>query len=68
MPDGVSGSGGGGRLIVRIALVGGVALIGTGLALGRGGGAGMRERAWELEALGVAAFGAGWVAAVAIVG
>jgi 4-hydroxybenzoate polyprenyltransferase len=68
LPASVSGTGGGGRLIVPIALFGGVALIGTGLALGRGGGAGMRERAWELEALGVAAFGAGWVAAVATVG
>jgi len=47
------------------ALVLGVGLIAAGLALGRGGGPRSRERAWELEALGVAVFGAGWVAAVA---
>ena len=51
-----------------VALVLGVGLIAAGLALGRGGGPRSRERAWELEALGVAAFGAGWVAAVAALG
>ena len=51
-----------------VALVLGICLIAAGLALGRGGGPRSRERAWELEALGVAAFGAGWVAAVAALG
>jgi 4-hydroxybenzoate polyprenyltransferase len=51
-----------------VALVLGSGLIAAGVALGRGGGPRSRERAWELEALGVAAFGAGWVAAVAGLG
>jgi 4-hydroxybenzoate polyprenyltransferase len=51
-----------------VALVLGLGLIAAGLAVGRGGGPRSRERAWELEALGVAAFGAGWVAAVAALG
>jgi 4-hydroxybenzoate polyprenyltransferase len=51
-----------------VALVVGIGLIAAGLTLGRSGGPRSRERAWELEALGVAAFGAGWVAAVAALG
>lgn len=51
-----------------VALVVAIGLIAAGLALGRGGGPRSRERAWELEALGVAAFGAGWLAAVAALG
>lgn len=31
------------------------------LALGRGGGAGRRERAWQLEAVGIAALGVAWI-------
>jgi len=37
----------------------------AGLALGRSGGALVRERAWELEAFGVAILGAGWIASAA---
>ena len=37
----------------------------AGLALGRRGGARVRERAWELEAFGVAILGAGWIASAA---
>jgi 4-hydroxybenzoate polyprenyltransferase len=51
-----------------VALVVGIGLIVAGLALGRRGGPRSRERAWELEAMGVAAFGAGWVAAVGALG
>jgi hypothetical protein len=36
----------------------------AGLALGRGGGADRRERAWQVEAIGVAALGLAWIWAV----
>jgi 4-hydroxybenzoate polyprenyltransferase len=44
-----------------VALAGTVA-VAVGLALGRSGGAARRERAWELEALGVALVAGGWLA------
>jgi 4-hydroxybenzoate polyprenyltransferase len=47
---------------VAVALA---AVVPAGVALaGRGGGATRRERAWELEAVGVAVLGIGWLAAV----
>jgi 4-hydroxybenzoate polyprenyltransferase len=42
----------------------GSAVILAGVAAGRGRGPEVRERAWELEAVGVAILGAGWLAAV----
>jgi 4-hydroxybenzoate polyprenyltransferase len=36
----------------------------AGLALGQGGGAGLRERAWQLEAIGMAAVGVAWIWAI----
>jgi 4-hydroxybenzoate polyprenyltransferase len=51
-----------------VAIVAGSGLIAAGLALGWSGAPSLRERAWELEALGVAIFGAGWVAAAAGLG
>ena len=33
----------------------------AGLALGRGGGADRRERAWQVEAVGIAALGLAWI-------
>jgi 4-hydroxybenzoate polyprenyltransferase len=36
----------------------------AGLAFGRGGGADRRERAWQMEAVGVAALGLAWIWAV----
>lgn len=43
----------------------GIAGVAAGIVLGRSGGAGRRERAWELEAIGVALVAGGWLAAVA---
>jgi 4-hydroxybenzoate polyprenyltransferase len=45
----------------------GILALGMGLAahgLGRGGGAQRRERAWELEAIGIALVAAGWLASL----
>jgi 4-hydroxybenzoate polyprenyltransferase len=67
LPAGSAG-GAGSAVPSLVALVPGTGLIAVGLVVGRGGGPRLRERAWELEALGVAAFGAGWVAAVANLG
>ena len=36
----------------------------AGLAFGRGGGADRRERAWQVEAVGIAALGLAWIWAV----
>jgi 4-hydroxybenzoate polyprenyltransferase len=64
LPRAGAGAGLAGNLSV-LSLVLGVVLVAVGLVVGRGRGPGLRERAWELEAMGVAVFGAGWVAAVA---
>lgn len=59
------------------AILGGVAVVvgigslalGMGLSaggLGRGGGAQRRERAWELEAIGIALVAAGWLASLGV--
>jgi len=53
----ILGSSTGGLLLVAVAACVPIA----GLALGRGGGADRRERAWQLEALGVAALGVAWI-------
>ncbi len=68
LAGGPGGGGGSGRIALIAGLAVGSGLIAVGLVLGRGGGPGRRERAWELEALGVAVFGAGWVAVVAGLG
>ena len=54
----------------RLALLAGVGALSVGIALGGsrldgGGGASRRERAWELEAIGIALVAAGWVASLA---
>jgi 4-hydroxybenzoate polyprenyltransferase len=54
--------------LAGLGLAGGSALILVGLVVGRGGGPGLRERAWELEAVGTALVGAAWVAGVAVSG
>jgi 4-hydroxybenzoate polyprenyltransferase len=48
---------------VLVAVAGGAAIL-VGTILARGRGARVRERAWELEAIGVAILAAGWLAAV----
>jgi 4-hydroxybenzoate polyprenyltransferase len=68
LPQGAGGGSPSGGPLSPFAFVVGTLLIAVGVLLGRGGGPRRRERAWELEALGVAAFGAGWVAAVAALG
>jgi 4-hydroxybenzoate polyprenyltransferase len=45
---------------VLLVAVAGLIPIG-GLALGRGGGADRRERAWQLEAVGIAGLGVAWI-------
>ena len=42
-----------------VAAAGCVPIVGAGL--GRGGGAARRERAWQLEAVGIAAVGVAWI-------
>jgi 4-hydroxybenzoate polyprenyltransferase len=54
----------GGRGVGLIAVVGGLAVIAIGIAVGRGARPRMRERAWELQAAGLGLLAAGWVAAV----
>ncbi len=64
LPGGGGGDNGSGRIGLMAGLVLGAGLIAVGLVVGRGGEPRRRERAWELETLGVAIFGAGWVATV----
>jgi 4-hydroxybenzoate polyprenyltransferase len=45
--------------VLLVALAGCLPL--TGVAMGRGGGAGRRERVWQLEAVGIAAVGLAWI-------
>jgi 4-hydroxybenzoate polyprenyltransferase len=47
-----------------LATVGATAVILSGLAVGRRGAAPQRQRAWELEAIGVAGLAAAWLAGV----
>ena len=50
--------------VVAVASAG--ALIAAGLAAGRSLDAGRRERAWEIQAIGVALLAAGWLAGVSL--
>jgi 4-hydroxybenzoate polyprenyltransferase len=68
LPRAAHGGAASGGALSLFAFVLGTVLIVAGLILGLDGGPRRRERAWELEALGVATFGAGWVAAVAALG
>jgi 4-hydroxybenzoate polyprenyltransferase len=54
------GGGGGSSLVVAVAALAPLA----GVGYGRGGGPGRRERAWEVEAVGIAALGIAWTWAV----
>ena len=57
-----------GRGAGLIAAVAGCACVVAGLVSGRSDGPMIRERAWELEAVGVGLLAAGWVAAIAEAG
>jgi 4-hydroxybenzoate polyprenyltransferase len=48
-----------------VGLAVGTATIASGISLGQGAHAARLERAWELEAIGVAIFAVGWLSAVA---
>ncbi|HEV7604024.1 MAG TPA: hypothetical protein VGO15_03600, partial [Candidatus Limnocylindrales bacterium] len=49
------------------ALVGiGGAIVGVGVVVGRSVAGGRLERAWELEAIGLAVMAAGWLAGVGL--
>jgi 4-hydroxybenzoate polyprenyltransferase len=47
-----------------LPVLGAAAVVAVGVALSAGGTATRRERAWEIEAVGIALLGAGWVGAV----
>ena len=64
--DGRPGSGIG--VAPAIAAVGASLVIGLGVALGRRGDAARRERAWELEAVGVGLLAAAWLAGIPLGG
>lgn len=49
-------------------VVGAAAVISLGLVVGRSPDAGRRERAWEIQAIGVALLAAGWLAGVPLAG
>ena len=53
-------------LAPALAAGGGAAIL-AGTAVGWRGGAGRRQRAWELQAVGTALLGIGWIAAAALV-
>ena len=53
-----------GRGLIPVAAAGAVVL--AGIALGASGRASWRERAWELEAVGIGLLGTSWVAAVVL--
>lgn len=48
----------------RLLLWAGIVLVLGGVIVGGGGGPARRERGWELEAIGVAVLGAGWIGAL----
>ena len=52
----------------RPLLLVGIVAVAGGVVAGWGGGPGRRERAWEVEAIGVALVGAGWIGALVNVG
>ena len=49
-----------------LGAVGATLLIGAGIGLARDGGPARRERAWELEAIGIGVLAAAWLTAVAL--
>jgi 4-hydroxybenzoate polyprenyltransferase len=49
-----------------LPVVGAAAVVAVGVALSAGGTASRRERAWEIEAVGIALLGAGWVGVVGL--
>ena len=51
-----------------VAAIGASLVIATGIAIGRRGDAARRERAWELEAVGVGLLAAAWLAGVPLGG
>jgi hypothetical protein len=53
------------RVLRNAGLVVGLALIGLGALTLRAPRPGVRERGWELEAVGVASVGIGWLAGTA---
>lgn len=55
---------GGSREAVGLVLAG-AAIIATGTFLALGGGPSRRQKAWEVQAIGAAVLGAGWIAAIA---
>ena len=57
--------GGSAPTIAGILLAVGAGVVGLGAALGRARDPARLERAWELQAVGVAAVGLGWVVAIA---
>jgi 4-hydroxybenzoate polyprenyltransferase len=59
---GLAWLGGMGRGLLPV--VGAAAVVAVGVALSAGGTASRRERAWEIEAVGIALLGASWVGAV----
>jgi len=52
----------------RPALIAGIVVLAAGVLVGWRAGPARRERAWELEAIGVALLGAGWIGALVGVG
>lgn len=60
----VLGAGGPGIIVV----VAGIAVAWIGVVLGRDGSAALRERGWELQAVGLAVLASGWLLAIADAG
>ena len=50
---------------VLARLAGVVAIVAVGMGVGRSGGPTARERAWELEAVGIGLLAAAWLAGMA---
>jgi 4-hydroxybenzoate polyprenyltransferase len=57
-----------GSPLARLATAGATVVIAAGLVWGRNAGAGRRQRAWEVEAIGVALLAAAWLAGQAGLG
>ena len=55
-------------VLAAVGAVGASLVIGLGVALGRAGDAARRERAWELEAVGVGLLAAAWLAGIPLGG
>ncbi len=67
----VAGTAGQGAIGRQAAIAGALAatvVIAAGIALGRRGDPARRERAWELEAIGVGLLAAAWLAGVPLTG